>query len=72
MAEGVETDSQREMLVELGCPLIQGYLTARPLPAPDFLTFWDGGYPDETPAEAATAADLAPGVDGVDMPALPG
>jgi diguanylate cyclase (GGDEF)-like protein/PAS domain S-box-containing protein len=48
VAEGVETDSQRQMLVQLGCPLIQGYLTARPLAAPDFLNFWDSGYAVDT------------------------
>ncbi|MEJ7773871.1 MAG: EAL domain-containing protein [Nocardioidaceae bacterium] len=41
IAEGVETDAQRRMLVQLGCPLMQGYLTARPLTATDFVTFWD-------------------------------
>ena len=41
VAEGVETDSQRRMLVQLGCPLMQGYLTSRPLPPADFATFWD-------------------------------
>ncbi len=41
VAEGVETDSQRRMLVQLGCPLMQGYLTSRPLPADDFAAFWD-------------------------------
>ena len=41
VAEGVETDSQRRMLVQLGCPLMQGFLTARPLPPEDFLAFWD-------------------------------
>ena len=33
VAEGVETDAQREALVELGCDVIQGHVVARPMPA---------------------------------------
>ncbi|WP_354697586.1 hypothetical protein DSM112329_03221 [Paraconexibacter sp. AEG42_29] len=33
VAEGVETESQREQLVGLGCPLAQGFLLGRPGPA---------------------------------------
>jgi len=32
VAEGVETEAQFEMMKTLGCPLIQGYWTGRPLP----------------------------------------
>ncbi|HEY8217711.1 MAG TPA: EAL domain-containing protein [Acidimicrobiia bacterium] len=32
VAEGVETDAQREALVELGCDAIQGHVVARPMP----------------------------------------
>ena len=31
VAEGVETEAQREALLALGCPVGQGYLWSRPL-----------------------------------------
>jgi EAL domain-containing protein (putative c-di-GMP-specific phosphodiesterase class I) len=35
VAEGVETDDQRAMLVKLGCDEIQGYLVSAPVPPED-------------------------------------
>lgn len=32
LAEGVETETERETLRKLGCPFIQGYVAARPMP----------------------------------------
>jgi diguanylate cyclase (GGDEF)-like protein/PAS domain S-box-containing protein len=37
IAEGVETAAQDELLREMGCPMVQGYLYGRPLPAADVL-----------------------------------
>jgi EAL domain-containing protein (putative c-di-GMP-specific phosphodiesterase class I) len=36
VAEGVETDLQREALLRNGCLLAQGFLFSRPIPAPQF------------------------------------
>jgi diguanylate cyclase (GGDEF)-like protein/PAS domain S-box-containing protein len=40
VAEGVETEAQRDLLSEMGCDILQGYLIGRPLPdiLPDVLT----------------------------------
>jgi EAL domain-containing protein (putative c-di-GMP-specific phosphodiesterase class I) len=32
IAEGVETRAEAETLASIGCPLLQGYLFARPAP----------------------------------------
>ena len=36
IAEGVETEVQRDLLLKLGCDYLQGYLFSRPVPAADF------------------------------------
>lgn len=36
IAEGVETESQRNALIDLGCSLFQGYLLGRPMPLDAF------------------------------------
>ena len=42
VAEGVESEAQRDVLVALGCDELQGYLFARPMPA-NVLALWASG-----------------------------
>ena len=49
IAEGIETDQQRDLLAELGCELGQGYLMARPMSAEDALAL-AGARPVGRPA----------------------
>ncbi len=39
VAEGVETEQQRQVLVQLGCDDLQGYLFARPISAEELTTY---------------------------------
>ena len=40
VAEGVETDDQRDFLLSHGCDRLQGYLIARPMGAEAFADWW--------------------------------
>ena len=42
IAEGVETEAQRELLAVAGCDYAQGYLYSRPVPAADFEAMFFG------------------------------
>jgi EAL domain-containing protein (putative c-di-GMP-specific phosphodiesterase class I) len=60
VAEGVETEGQRDALLTAGCSLMQGYLFARPQPAGDleeFLLANDRGDAAVSP-EVQLPADL--------------
>lgn len=46
VAEGVETEAQREFLRNRGCEYLQGYLISRPMPAPDFRALLSGATPN--------------------------
>ncbi|HEY9016948.1 EAL domain-containing protein [Thiomicrospira sp.] len=39
LAEGVETEAQRQALIAQGCYDFQGYYFARPLPYHDFIIY---------------------------------
>ncbi len=57
VAEGVETESQRDALIASGCPLMQGFLFARPQPAGELDDFL------RTSALADTAVSSVPSTD---------
>ncbi|MBT8424663.1 MAG: bifunctional diguanylate cyclase/phosphodiesterase [Silicimonas sp.] len=41
LAEGVETQAERRVLQRMGCPLIQGYVAAKPMPLGETLNWLD-------------------------------
>jgi len=55
VAEGVETEGQRDILLSVGCDELQGFLFARPMPADMLLAWVEGRKP-------AGAADFSPSV----------
>jgi len=55
IAEGVETESQRQFLLQEGCRLGQGYLFQRPV-APDLFEAWAGSN-EQTACPATTIRD---------------
>ncbi|MDO5609733.1 MAG: EAL domain-containing protein [Pseudomonadota bacterium] len=69
IAEGVETDQQRQLLASLGCTSLQGFLLARPMPPTDLLARYGsvqdqsldqpgaGDHVDVKPAGTACACD---------------
>ncbi len=41
IAEGVETEQQKEYLLQKGCRVFQGYYFSKPLPVDDFRLYWE-------------------------------
>lgn len=50
-AEGVETEDQRALLEEMGCPRGQGFLFSRPVPADEFAELLRDGIPSAQPTQ---------------------
>jgi len=46
VAEGIETEAQRQLLAAAGCDLGQGYLFSKPLPATDFERLLESDWAD--------------------------
>ncbi|HWD09529.1 MAG TPA: EAL domain-containing protein [Actinomycetota bacterium] len=59
IAEGIETRAQADGLVELGCPLGQGYWFARPMPEAEFQRFLDHRAGPTLPLPGRKANELA-------------
>jgi EAL domain-containing protein (putative c-di-GMP-specific phosphodiesterase class I) len=55
IAEGVETEEQRDFLIELGCHSFQGYLLSWPLPLEEFERLWLSSRRAQKPRRRITA-----------------
>jgi diguanylate cyclase (GGDEF)-like protein len=56
VAEGIETESQRDLLLALGCPRAQGYLFGRPEPVEAATAMLDAARASASDASGAAAA----------------
>ena len=56
VAEGVETESQRDWLVMHGCRYLQGFLFSRPVPRPRFLDLTDAVFETAPTAVASVGS----------------
>ncbi len=58
VAEGVETEPQAQLLRELGCDEMQGYLLSRPLPPPDLAAWLQKRLRAEETAKMSVGRDM--------------
>ncbi len=64
IAEGVETEEQGWLLLQMGCHLAQGYCIARPMPADDFAP-WVGAWSAPRSWTGSVALGAEPSADAV-------
>jgi diguanylate cyclase (GGDEF)-like protein len=57
VAEGVETTETHDVLTDLGCNMVQGYLLARPMPG-EQLEQWYAGQQRQDPEPASSSASV--------------
>lgn len=57
IAEGVETEAQRLLLIAAGCPVMQGYFFARPAPAAEIECFLP--HPDTQASPSGSKPEIA-------------
>jgi EAL domain-containing protein (putative c-di-GMP-specific phosphodiesterase class I) len=58
VAEGVEDEDTWQALHDMGCPVIQGYVLSRPVPADELEQLLLAGPRDDSPAERTGIAAL--------------
>ena len=65
VAEGVETEAQRDILFDLQCDELQGFLIARPMPPEQLMSWAEGRRPANAPRFSPSVFD-----EGEEGPAL--